>query len=485
MKRYRFIIYMSCVLPGVLFFSGGCIKDSCQGLRDNDGNGAYLVLHIMQAERGRSTGDQPALGSEGEREISNLHVYLAKPDFSEIRKVSETEDLIRTPEGYKSRPIEVVTGDYLLYLVANATHADRSAFIPSVVPVSGFSGPYTLDGEDEMGKFATDGFFVMANEQHAVPEEPGYSNGGVPVSIRKEHTQGNPSVVSVRLDRLAAKIVPDVSEGVVSAIDGIELLSGEGGYSIARVEVDGVGLLNAVNSFNLVQQWAKGESYASDIRDMCLVSPAGKAGYPLTGYYHRISEYVDGVAMTVKPEAPFVAPGTALYCLENHSFDYPDGRVPTKYKGRTTAVLFRVKAYVNKRDEDVPGVTELSGHTFYGYDTYLFATLEELKQSYPELSALESCTQLRQAGVQVYEEGYMYYTHWIRDTNHTDNGEYYYSVVRNTRYGLTVVKISGLGDDIPGGPYDPEDPIDPDDMGILIYPECERWSYIEVSHGFN
>lgn len=445
----------------------------------------YLRLNIIQDKNPtRTEGDITYAGTEAESNISNMHVYLAKQDFSGISKLTEFTKLYQTPTGYTSELVKVNSGDYWLYLVANAIHSDDTRFVPSTSSVDLFMGKHTIDGNEHMDKFVTSDFFLMSNQQNYAIEADEYIKGGVPVSINDINTIDNPAVVSVKLDRLSSKIVPAVADECESAINGAELLSDEDKYYIDNINIEGVALLNCVKQFNLIQQWYKGSIYTWAPHDMKLFSPSGIADYPLDAYYNQLSEYVDKTTMTVNPSAVFFEPGTPLFCLENNSFNYKSVYIDTKYKGRATAVLFKVKARTYQKTDDGTEPSELPGHTFYRYNTLCFAMLDDLKANNPELSDLHTITELRQAGVQVYEEGYMYYIHWIKDTNYTNGGENYYAVMRNTWYDLTVTRISGFGDDIPGGGYEPGEPIDLDKTDIVIYPVCEKWAFYEVTHSF-
>ncbi|MGM9747693.1 MAG: fimbria major subunit, partial [Candidatus Cryptobacteroides sp.] len=74
-------------------------------------------------------------------------------------------------------------------------------------------------------------------------------------------------------------------------------------------------------------------------------------------------------------------------------------------------------------------------------------------------------------------------TYYIRDNNYTDNGLHQYSVLRNTRYNLTVKKILSVGDDIPGGlNYNGTDPVDIDRTQLEIIIKASAWTINDVEH---
>jgi hypothetical protein len=143
-----------------------------------------------------------------------------------------------------------------------------------------------------------------------------------------------------------------------------------------------------------------------------------------------------------------------------------------------TGVLFRVRAKIKDdshnngdliQDPDKGVWTKSAAsdgyRTFYGYDEAVYPRLEELINDQPELaseiSTTSSVKELRDAGVKVYEDGYMYYVHWIVDQNYeymwnypneADEGDSfnYMAVLRNTRYVVKVNSVSEIGMDLPG-----------------------------------
>ena len=84
--------------------------------------------------------------------------------------------------------------------------------------------------------------------------------------------------------------------------------------------------------------------------------------------------------------------------------------------------------------------------------------------------------------IKVYTEGIMYYIYYIKDQNYKqgEDGEEepYYSVMRNTIYGLTVEALGRIGTDIPGGwnpESDPEDPIDQTNVYMIVQVKVNPW----------
>ena len=164
-------------------------------------------------------------------------------------------------------------------------------------------------------------------------------------------------------------------------------------------------------------------------------------------------------------------------------------------KGRVTAVAIRVHCELvdgGYYTEDLPldpneGIwTRAAGSskTFYMYNDICYGDLEKLIAMNPSLTTISTTStvsQLRNAGVKVFEDGYMYYVHWIKDQNYKDDGEHYYSVMRNTYYGLEVQEINGFGEDIPGGDdYNPYDPIDVEDISLILTTTVRDWTEYDI-----
>lgn len=451
----------------------GCATDN--DLSELNTGEGFLQVYITHAGNSTRAGKASDNGTKEESTISSIDIYLSDSKGS-VSKVDETILLRETSEGYISAPVLVPAGDYKLYVVANPVHSDETHFAPSVTSLEAFRGKHSLHKE-KPGLFMEDHHMVMSNWNNTSDAD----GGGIPVSVTQSNTADTPIKVNVTLDRLAVKIVPEVSKNFVSTIH-VSLISDNGSYVVNSATVEAVGLLNAVSDFNLIQQWGNREGALS-----ILTPSSDKNTYSLDRYYSAINAYIEGG--TIKNEAPFVPLNregpesgnkrtpSAIYCMENNSPLHEENN-KTKYKGRTTAVIFKARSVV-KGDQGV-----LADHTYYKYNTLYFATLEDLMVNNPELglTGQESSAELRNKGVNVYENGYMYYTHWIKDNNRP---EYIYSVVRNTQYTLTVAKLSGIGDDVPGGgDYNSEDPIDVDVQEIATT-AVNTWSAYQAEHIFD
>ncbi len=239
------------------------------------------------------------------------------------------------------------------------------------------------------------------------------------------------------------------------------------------------------------------------------VTPGGDISTtPSQIYYNQISDFTDFDNKALKDGAleKFQSldanKKATIYCLENSSplyldffNDFTKGVTPvekydegqdflkTGMRNRATGVLFRVRAKIKVDSHTTDGLTPdpdkgtwtksktraSSGdeyRTFYCYKETLTPYLSQLLNDYPELSnkgisSTSTVKQMRDAGMKVYEDGYMYYIHWITDQNYQYFWNYmdsndeawpfnYLSVLRNTRYEVNVTSVYDIGMDLPG-----------------------------------
>lgn len=501
MKRLK--LYTLLILLYSCLFGSCTLGEIPEDIQPSKSGSVYLSLEFKQTNipATRTDGDKKEDGTSAESLISNAKIILVNCETKVLTQIDEDKIQWKTPDMNPDKDnvcetepisINVPNGEYWLYVIANTTHADGSSFSPYTSSFSEFIGAYSLSAKEECTKFWTDGYFVMTNVQNDISDENDLAKGGIKIDVQVgNHPKSNPLKVSVELDRIAVKVTAGEAKDMKSAFIGENLKASDGKtYTIGEVTIDGTALLNCVTDFNLIQAWEKGEHYGYEgvERDMLLSSPSSALSYPKDHYYNRIQDFVSNnqvIDLFTSPESP-EAP---MYCLENNSPYYkdilPDGSNPnaldlTKMKGRTTAVLFRVQAKLRPA-----GTGSDEVHTFYRYKKTLYADISTLLDTNAELSGLTTISNLRKSGVEVYENGHMYYIHWITDKNYTDKEYYnYYSVMRNTWYQLKVTNIREIGDDVPGGKdYKSTDPIDVDNLySINVSVTLRGWTIKKVSH---
>ncbi len=152
--------------------------------------------------------------------------------------------------------------------------------------------------------------------------------------------------------------------------------------------------------------------------------------------------------------------------------------------GGETFFVYKGKAYteveVLAKHADFAVYNEETGKVIEGE-----STIDGVKANFPAL---------RGYGVQVYENGNMYYTYFIEDQNYTMLNEQtsestkYNAVMRNAVYNLSVKSITELGDDIPGGgvidPKNPNPPIKTDKAYIQVEVTVRPWVLNDIEIEF-
>jgi hypothetical protein len=341
----------------------------------------------------------------------------------------------------------------------------------------------------------------------------------------REYPYSNPYRASVTLERLAAKIIVDCSEENFDfqgnkyyndfhdvRVTGVALVNAANCFNL--VQQWKVACYQGPKYFNYEwEQRRKGTWNHDAIPEnspygypyLWAVSPASDImTTPSEIYYNQISDFTDfdnqklcDGAKDLFISVDDVTVPVTMYCLENTSPLYLDfmsnfqkgvDNIQDKtlweesledgMHNRVTGVLFRVRAKIKDdshnngdliQDPDkgvwTKGSTEDDYKTFYGYQDVVYTRLEELLDEMTALkskiSPSSSVKELRDAGVKVYEDGYMYYVHWIVDQNYeymwnypneADEGDAfnYKAVLRNTRYVVKVKSVNEIGMDLPG-----------------------------------
>lgn len=438
-------------------------------------------LALTLAVDGASTKAGTVAATDEESEISSVAVYACKADGShgDFRKLSvknleKTED---TSYPYHATVnVAGMGGDWSLYVIANPPSGlgEFGSYAEMIAAIEGSSSPSSLWTADN---------FLMFNKYNAsAGTDPSYDDDlvGKIVSLG-----GDSPETSINLDRLAVKVLA-LSDDFIDFTPYHTVVPGSTDtYVISGIKIDGAALLNCVNSFSLFP------SHTSTT-PVQIVSPSSSVSYPLaSGYYDAVPTDLSFTAFDTDIDAI-----PALYCLENNSPLYADlvsdpGQAVdgTKMKGRVTAVIFRAQvSLANGFNSDAvitdpivvdptPGEWQTKSvftdepRTFYRYKNSYFADFDLLKAAYPDLGTNNDPTVLRGKGVKVYEDGHMYYTYWIKDTNDI------LSVARNTCYSLTVNTIASFGDDVPGGNgYNASDPVQSKEPSIGVTLKISDWT---------
>ena len=466
---------------------------------ENNGNqqaNAYLMLTLTGADNMGSRTQVPEQpGSEGESQIVQARVLAYDENGTQV--LNELVSNLESAENgtLQTQPIGIDPGTYTVYVIANPGNYNPGTDAMATSITNARITDITEAAMTEGTGYATDTHFIMFNACNGTDDTAGAS-----ITVTDANDYDNPatSAQPIKLDRLAAKITYGVSPnlditGATGQLDGL-----------TAVNFEGFKLLNANTATYLQQHWTENAPVSpttSTNIDNILITPS-----PAT-FYHQWSEYntitKDGseeyteVTDEVQGET-FTQ--DALFCMENNTGAGTDGTSTNYLQGNTTGVLYKANATVTSSDE-------LAGENcFYGYNGEYFATLAAVQAKYPgvfndatgstpkeKLAAAQTELQACVAGtdgasvsdfrvkylIRVYQNGVMYYTHYITDQNYVNGtNEHYHAVMRNTIYGLTVTSVKNIGDDVPGGWNPDVDPEDPIEVPTYLAVQCEVNSWV-------
>ena len=448
---------------------------------------AYLQLTLTGADNMGSRTQVPEQpGSEGESQIVNARVLAYNASGTQV--INQVVSNLESADNgtLQTQPIAIDPGTYTVYVIANP--GTNTPYNPGTGNMTASITEAQIKDINEAAMtggtgYADDTHFIMFNACNGTDD-----TAGATITVNESNDYDNPatSAEPIKLDRLAAKITyavsPELNTNGIQ--DAKNQLAG-----LTAINFEGFRLLNANTATYLQQHWNAAApvnpTTATDIANM-LITPS-----PAT-FYHQWSEY-NTILKTEDEEYTEVTDKVqgetfttdALFCMENNTGAGTDGNGTNYLNGNTTGVLYKANAIVTGSDG-------LAGtNCFYGYNGEYFATLAAIQTKYPgvfnaatgsnaeeKLAAAQAELQACVAGtddasvsdfrvkylVRVYQNGVMYYTHYITDQNYVnDENEHYYAVMRNTIYGLTVTSVKNIGDDVPGGwnpDVDPEDPVE-------------------------
>lgn len=471
MKKFYYLV--AGVLSMGMLAACSNEDDIATGNQDGDKTGAYLTLTLVGVDNGASRTQVPSSpGSDGENQIKSAKVVLCN-ETGTISQVVTASNLTATDAGVQTNPIEVAEGDYYVYVIANAP----ATYSPTGTIADAKIEAITEEKMTEPDGFAHDGSFIMFS---ACNGNAATDTQGAKITVTEANDYDNPATTAkpIELDRLAAKIT-------YAEVETIDISAAQAQLDdLTAITFQGFKLLNAIAVTNLQQHWnaaaPTNPTVGTEIENL-LVTPASPTFYHEWGDYNVITNPTGEYTEVTDKMATTNFTKDALFCMENNT----GAGVEANYlQGNTTGVLYKAFATVATSDGNA------GTNCFYGFNGQYFATLAALQEEYPSVfdkatgstpeEKLNAATEELKACVagtggasvsdfrvkylvRVYQNGAMYYTHYITDQNYTHNGENYHAVMRNTIYGLTIQSVKNIGDDVPGGwnpDVDPEEPID-------------------------
>lgn len=467
-------------LMGLLYMGLFACSDNDNGFDRKPGEevGSYMAIKLTgekptKTQMDDDDGRQP--GIPAENKILNVQVLLADAD-GEVKYVFNPSGLAETNEGYETGafPISIADEDLgeslYVYVIAN-TGTEKPLAVEGSVRSNTIS-----DISEELMKdmYAKADNFWMFNECN------GDDIKGVEITITAENSTAQNAAepeAAIQLDRLAVKIRSSIDSNCdYSAVMGAFALES----STVSVEPDGFILLNGATEAYLQQHWKPSDT-DNEFPDQLLDTPIED----LTNgnFYNTFSDFQsqneDEDEEIVDKLAGETLAADPVYCMEHMSVKNVGGK---SVRGGTTGLIYRFKLIKN----------DITDPHLYAYNGKYFATLDALHSTYSSLFGTKTLDEVKSeltAGgvatfrykynVEVFEEGRMYYTHFIKDQNYVDaEGENYYAVMRNTIYDLTVTRLLYPGTDIPGGwkpGPGPELPIDSENYYMQVDVTVNDW----------
>lgn len=430
-----------------------CSDDDKVVDQGGDGMNGYLTLALKSPTMTRAGADSQGkeAGTGKEVKINDVTVVLTKADGEIIQIVPTTMESASSTKKFSVDP-----GTHKVYALLNLGDPNATLSIGSNIE-------YVLSARflTEVASGYKDGSFFMTNSRHS-----GQASAGIDVSI----AAGEEKVLSVTVDRISAKIVDDTTTPVVTFSTDVTAVVNE-------VEVIGFVPLNVNADFNRIQIWGKDNTGGTDtqLSEDVLMTPAIKNLAPVTLYKEKVTNSDGSEAWkNTSTQKMFV---DSVYTTENRPPILVNGQgVFTAKRNNTTGVIYSVQAKLN-------GVL---CSTFYTYNGKAYATLTSLSAIFGSDLSGKSAPELRGLGINVYEDGIMYYTYFVKDPNKNNrlSGKDYFGVFRNSVYRLKINTINNLGDDVPDDNKEPEETIDPDNAYLKVELIVNDWALNNIAIDF-
>lgn len=486
-------------------------ENGSKGLVNGD---AYITLSVSGSgiQGSRTTGVNHQNATSDESKINNLALYLVDHISKTVvfSKDVAAEQLISNTAPnptYTTTPIPVTgvgTGvildtPYDVYIVANknlnevamGTTWDAAKVLKA-----------TNSDASDFYKSATGGNFAMFNEANT----PGVDASGKVTITSTNDSKSNPArvnasgttILPIKLDRLTAKIqAQDGSASPSGSNLNFEGIKEKQASFISGISMTGYVILNGVQTTYLQQAWS------GTVAPYVLNTPSSNTFYGLFTDYATVTPGTTAGTYTKimdnTSDDQFTKTKDPVYCLENNTeVENSKDKVTN-----TTGLILKYQVTVDNGSDELAGK-----NCFYGYNGQYFAKLSDIQATYPNVFGTSAATDLQTAkdlltdkngtgngtateqsisdfrakyNIEVFRNGIMYYTYFIKDQNYTDptvaTDNQIYAVLRNTFYDLHVASLLRIGNDIPGGwnPGGPDTPVDHKDYYMQVQVSVNPW----------
>ena len=459
------------IIAVLLLSLGACslIHDDMEelGYREDGSAYAYVSLTIHTGTAGNVTRANPTGGETGdgyedgqtyENAVSNLTLFFypaalgdggvnrdnvnftAKVYIDQMGTSADgTKPIDKT---YTVGPVKVnglkMNQQYHVLAVANA----RKDFGSDITDLNGLRGKtissvytYNPDATDPQDVYSN---FVMASEGDENPV----------LEISYENSKTNPATTTIDLERLVARVDYQVESSYKTTTDDANDIEGTVTIESAALVNDFIGdtyfLKRTGSSVDASEVTYLGDETlnpANWVVDAFLTSEKESKLY--RNYFTSFTSLSGWESLLKEGDEIEDSAGQTWhrigYTMENTN----QVQSESDLENYCTGMVFKAKFVPT----NLVGYTE--GTTFYRYNNTLYKSISDLQSLIPNLTE-GNC---HEYGVDVYKDGYCYYTWWIKhnnDDNEAAFGPMEYAIVRNNIYQLKVTSIAGLGESEPG-----------------------------------
>lgn len=450
------------IIAVLLLSLGACslIHDDMEelGYREDGSAYAYVSLTIHTGTAGNVTRSNPTGGEDGngnekgqdyENAVSDLTLFFYPATLGD-GGVNRNGDIEFTAKVYITNPDPIdktftvgpvkVNGlkmnqQYHVLAVANAENQTnitslndlRSATVSTV-----YTATTSTEGTTSYSNF------VMASEGDEDPV----------LEISYENSETNPATTTIDLERLVARVDYQVESSYETTTDDANEIEGTVTIESAVLVNDFIGdtyfLKRTGSSVDASEVTYLGDETlnpANWVVDAFLTSEKESKLY--RNYFTSFTSLSGWESLLKEGDEIEDSAGQTWhrigYTMENTN----QVQSESDLENYCTGMVFKAKFVPT----NLVGYTE--GTTFYRYNNTLYKSISDLQSLIPNLKE-GNC---HEYGVDVYEDGYCYYTWWIKhnnDDNEAAFGPMEYAIVRNNIYQLKVTSIAGLGESEPG-----------------------------------
>lgn len=474
------------IIAVLLLSLGACslIHDDMEelGYREDGSAYAYVSLTIHTGTAGNVTRANPTGGEDGngnekgqdyENAVSNLTLFFYPAASGNSSGVNQA-DVEFTAKVYIS-PIGTSTN-----VTQQPSNIDKT-FTVGPVKVEGLKTNqqyHVLAVANAGDKTNISSLNALReaeiNQVYAFSEQEGYSDFVMAsegdeypmLEISYENSEKKPAETSINLERLVARVDYQAEGKYTTTRDDANLIEGTVRIESAVLVNDFIGdtyFLKRTGSFvDASEVTYLGDETLNPVNWVVDAYPtASKNSALYQNYFTSFTSQPNWESLLKKGDPIEDSAGQTWYRIGYTMENTNQVQSESDLENYCTGMVFKAKFV----PENLVGYTE--GETFYRYNNTLYKSISDLQSLIPNLTE-DNCDEY---GVDVYKDGYCYYTWWIKhnnDDNEADYGPMEYAIVRNNIYQLKVTSIAGLGEKEPGK-----------SGNIVVIVAVQKWSKLE------